>query len=328
MTVSRQSIDKRSEESGSEVELNERGGFVIHGVVKLIFGASHSLSDAVSLHFIPSYVCPDKISVCFSPCLWLLFSVLPRPWPGAALSSPPVSKFSRRDNRGSRYSVELQSRRRSPVDGEWRSWFESTRHVYTKTEWKHIISAFFSSSEIGISCCKCLLSRHIFAIYANINETSCNIFYRSLLFSENRIQKVYAFRYRKKSVMLILENHRKRQQQSAWKTIFYRLVCWEAFSDIFIITTVWLSDERGLSVLKKVLFNWGIKSPEKVSALRLSVLSPDNRQNTLNTSKNTHVSMTTRETAHAVWDQVINQSCDDKAELIVADSRMTLQHKS
>lgn len=84
------------------------------------------------------------------------------------------------------------------MDGEWRSWFESTRHVYMKTEWKHIISAFFSSSEIGIGCCKCLLSRHIFAIYANINETSCNIFYRSSLFSENRIQKVYAFRYRKK----------------------------------------------------------------------------------------------------------------------------------
>lgn len=83
-----------------------------------------------------------------------------------------------------------------------------------------------------------------------------------------------------------------------------------------------MSDERGLGVLKKVLFNWGIKSPEKVSTLRLSVLSPDNRQNTLNTSKNTHVSMTTRETAHAVWDQVINQSS------AVADSGVTLQHKS
>lgn len=88
-----------------------------------------------------------------------------------------------------------------------------------------------------------------------------------------------------------------------------------------------MSDERGLSVLKKVLFNWGIKSPEKVRALGLSVLSPDKRQNSLNTSKNTHVSMATRETAHAIWDQVINQSTDDKVSSAVADSGMTLRCK-
>lgn len=38
--------------------------------------------------------------------------------------------------------------------------------------------------------------------------------------------------------------------------------------------------------------------------------------------------MTTRESAHTVWDQVINPSPDDKVSSAVADSGMTLRYKS
>lgn len=90
MTVSRQSIDKHSEELGSEVEPNERGGFVIHGVVKLIFAASHSLNDVVS--FISSrlmYVLIKSLSVSL-----LAFGFSSASFPGHGWVPPSPARLS------------------------------------------------------------------------------------------------------------------------------------------------------------------------------------------------------------------------------------------
>lgn len=121
-----ESIDKHSEGLRSETELNERGWCVIHGLVRLGFVAfSHSLSDVVPI-LIWWYLVPHLNSHYFLPVSYTFYpfaqsSLLPSSRLGAALSGPPVSEFSRRDHRGFRNDVWLQSWRRAPVDGELES---------------------------------------------------------------------------------------------------------------------------------------------------------------------------------------------------------------
>ena len=64
---------------------------------------------------------------------------------GATLSSPPVSEFSRRDHRGIRNDVWLQSWRRAPVDGEFVLCFEPQ---WSHQKWKCTAKIFILSSNL------------------------------------------------------------------------------------------------------------------------------------------------------------------------------------